>query len=39
MSRAFEKISYEQFKKDISPDIKLYNSIEIPKRSTLNSAG
>ena len=39
MSRAFEKISYEQFKKDISPDIKLYNSIEIPIRSTLNSAG
>ena len=37
--RKFEKISFEQFKKDVSDDIKLYNSIELPKRSTKKSAG
>ena len=39
MSRFFEKISYEQFKKDICDDKSLYDSIELPKRSTSKSAG
>ena len=37
--RKFEKISFEQFKKDISDDEKLYESYSLPKRSTKNSAG
>ena len=37
--RLFEKISYEQFKKDVKDDIDLYNKIELPKRSTSKSAG
>lgn len=37
--RKFEKISFEQFKKDIVDDKELYNSIELPKRSTKKSAG
>ena len=37
--RFFEKISFEQFKKDISDDEELYNSFSLPKRSTKNSAG
>lgn len=37
--RKFEKISFEQFKKDVKDDIELYNSYNIPKRSTKNSAG
>lgn len=37
--RKFEKISFEQFKKDISDDINLYNEYEIPKRQTIGSAG
>ena len=37
--RYFEKISYEQFKKDISDDLELYNSYNLPKRSTKSSAG
>ncbi len=37
--RKLEKISFEQFKKDISSSKKLYNEIEIPKRSTKKSAG
>lgn len=37
--RYFEKISFEQFKKDIIDDEKLYNTIELPKRSTKSSAG
>ena len=37
--RKFEKISYEQFKKDISEDVDLYNSYEIPRRKTKYSAG
>lgn len=32
--RRFEKISFEQFKKDISDDIDLYNSYSLPKRET-----
>ena len=37
--RKFEKISFEQFKKDISDDRMLYDSFELPKRSTKKSAG
>ena len=37
--RYFEKISFEQFKKDISDDLDLYNSYNLPKRSTKSSAG
>ena len=36
--RCFEKISFEQFKNDISDDLELYNSYNIPKRSTKESA-
>ena len=39
MARYFEKISFEEFKKDICDDIELYNSYNIPKRSTRESAG
>ncbi len=37
--RCFEKISFEQFKKDIKDDINLYNNYLLPKRATKNSAG
>ena len=37
--RKFEKISYEQFKKDISEDQNLYESYTLPVRSTKKSAG
>lgn len=37
--RYFEKISFEQFKKDISNDKKLYNEYNLPKRQTKYSAG
>ena len=37
--RKFEKISYEQFKKDIKDDKELYLSYGLPKRETLYSAG
>lgn len=39
MSRYFENISFEQFKKDIKDDKKLYEEYLLPKRSTKNSAG
>ena len=39
MARYFEKISFEQFKKDVCDDINLYNSYNVPKRSTKFSAG
>ena len=39
MGRFFEKISFEQFKKDISDDRMLYDSIKLPERSTIKSAG
>lgn len=39
MSRYFEKISFEQFKKDICDDKNLYDSYNIPRRSTKHSAG
>lgn len=37
--RKFEKISFEQFKKDIKDDINLYESYNIPVRKTKYSAG
>lgn len=37
--RKIEKISFEQFKKDVNDDKKLYDSIIIPTRSTKKSAG
>ena len=37
--RKFEKISFEQFKKDIGDNIELYNSYKLPVRSTKTSAG
>lgn len=39
MKRYYEKISFDQFKKDIVDDINLYNEYELPKRSTRHSAG
>lgn len=37
--RKFEKISFDEFKKDIKEDIDLYNSYEIPIRKTKKSCG
>jgi len=37
--RKFEKISFEQFKKDISDDSKLYNDYNLPCRGTKYAAG
>ena len=37
--RNFEKISFEQFKKDIKDDKKLYESYILPKRGTKCAAG
>lgn len=37
--RKFEKISFEQFKKDIADDIELYNKYELPERHSSKSAG
>ena len=39
MERYFEKISFEQFKKDIIDDINLYNEYSLPLRKTKYSAG
>ncbi len=39
MERYFEKISLEQFKKDIKDDELLYNNYELPRRKTKYSAG
>lgn len=39
MARFFEKISFEQFKKDVSDDRELYDSYNVPNRSTKESAG
>ena len=39
MGRKFEKISFEQFSKDIKDDVELYNSYNIPVRKTKASAG
>lgn len=37
--RCFEKISFEQFSKDIDSNKDLYDSYSLPKRQTKNSAG
>ena len=37
--RDFEKISYEQFKKDVADDRDLYDSIIIPQRDSAASVG
>lgn len=37
--RDFEKISFEQFKKDISDDINFYNNYKLPKRDSKMTAG
>ena len=37
--RDFEKISFEQFKKDIKDDRKLYESYLLPSRSSSKTAG
>ena len=37
--RYFEKISFEQFKKDVCDDKKLYEEYNLPKRHTKYSAG
>lgn len=39
MTRGFEKISYDQFKKDVKDDKDLYSSFFLPRRSSENSAG
>ena len=39
MDRFFEKISYNQFKKDIDEDRNLYNSYSLPFRGSKNSCG
>ncbi len=36
--RKFEKISFEQFKKDVSDDKSLYDNIILPKRMSKNAA-
>ena len=37
--RDFEKISFEQFKKDVIEDINLYNEYELPQRDSDSTAG
>ena len=37
--RYFEKISFDQFKKDISSDLNLYNEYTLPRRDTEFAAG
>ncbi len=37
--RCFEKISFEQFEKDINDDKQLYDSYQLPARKTKNSGG
>lgn len=37
--RKFEKISFEQFKKDINDDLELYECYKLPVRKTKASAG
>lgn len=39
MPRYFEKISFEQWQKDIGNDQQIYNNHELPKRQTKYSAG
>ena len=37
--RKFEKISYEQFKKDVKDDKELYDKFKLPARSSSKTAG
>ncbi len=37
--RKFEKVSFEQFKKDVKDDKELYDSYNLPKRETKYCAG
>lgn len=37
--RKFEKISFEQFSKDVENDRNLYESYNVPRRKTISSAG
>ncbi len=39
MNRDFEKISFEQFKKDVKDDRKLYDEYSIPQRDSDLTAG
>lgn len=39
MGRYFEKISFSQFRKDVKDDFSLYESYDLPRRQTKNSAG
>ena len=39
MGRYFEKISFDQFRSDVSDDKAMYENYSLPKRSTINSAG
>ena len=39
MERYFEKVSFEEFKKSIKDDIKLYEEYNLPVRKTQYSAG
>ena len=39
MARYFEKISFEQFKKDVEDNRKLYESYNLPRRETKYAAG
>ena len=39
MGRKFEKISFEQFKKDVKDNQALYDSYNLPKRTTTYAAG
>lgn len=39
MARYFEKISFEQFKKDVSDNKELYESYNLPSRETKYAAG
>ena len=39
MQRYFEKVSFEQFQKDISSNRDLYDEYFLPKRATKNSCG
>ncbi len=37
--RGFKKISFDQFKKDVSTDEEMYNLYKLPERNTKHSAG
>ena len=39
MARYFEKISFEQFSKDVGNDITLYNEYKLPSRDSNRTAG